>query len=89
MSLRAEIISLGHELSEQSNAAFNLWTWLPSYKAAQAAHGDYAGNFTPSVQDVLTEAAIFIGHGLQPTPEQLAGEPLYSCPCGESHGKAA
>lgn len=61
------IISLGHELSEQQNKAFDLWTRLPSYKAAQEAHGDYASEHTPSVADVLTEATIFISHGLNPT----------------------
>jgi len=47
MSARSMIISLGHELSEQDNKAFDLWTWLPSHKAAQAAHGDYASEHTP------------------------------------------
>lgn len=80
------IISLGHELSEQQNKAFDLWTWLPSYKAAQAEHGDYASEYTPSVADVLTEAAIYMAHGMNPTAEQRteAGD-FYKCPCGEEH----
>ncbi len=88
-SLRQSIISLGHELAEQDNQAFSLWTWLPSHKAAQAAHGDYADNYTPSVLDILREATVFISHGLAPTPEQIqeAGE-LYHCPCGEPHDPA-
>lgn len=85
-SAQSMIISLGHELSEQQNKAFDLWTWLPSYKAAQAAHGDYASNFTPSVSDVLTEATMFISHGLSPTEEQRAAAgDFYKCPCGEDH----
>lgn len=89
MNARQAIIALGHELSEQDNKAFCLWTWLPSYKAAEAAHGDYAGNFTPSVGDILTEAALFVGHKLQPTPEQIAeAGDLYRCPCGEEHETA-
>lgn len=85
-SARSIIISLGHELSEQQNKAFDLWTWLPSYKAARAAHGDLASEYTPSVADVLAEAAIFISHGLNPNEEQLteAGG-FYKCPCGEGH----
>lgn len=80
------IISLGHELSEQQNKAFDLWTWLPSYKAAQAAHGDYASEYTPSVSDVLTEAAIYMAHGMNPTDEQRAeAGDFYKCPCGEDH----
>lgn len=87
MNARQAIIELGYELSEQQDKAFQLWTWLPSYKAAQAAHGDYADNFTPSVTDILTEATIYISHGLTPSPEQTeaAGE-FYECPCGELHG---
>ena len=85
-SARSMIISLGHELSEQQNKAFDVWTRLPSYKAAQEAHGDYASEHTPSVADVLTEATIFISHGLNPTEEQLAeAGDFYRCPCGEYH----
>ena len=86
MSARSLIISLGRELSEQDNKAFVLWTWLPSHKAAQAAHGDYASEHTPPVCDVLTEAAMFISHGMNPTKEQIdAAGDFYRCPCGEPH----
>lgn len=83
---RQAIIELGHELEQQENKAYDLWTWLPSYKAAKAGHGDYACEHRPSVSDVLAEAALFISHGLNPTAEQVAeaGE-FYSCPCGEDH----
>lgn len=86
MKARQTIIELGRELSEQDDKAFTLWTWLPSYKAAQAAHGDYADTFTPPVSDVLAEATLFVSHGLNPTPEQIkAAGDLYCCPCGEAH----
>lgn len=86
MTARSEFIDLGRELAEEDNEAFSLWTWLPSYKAAQAAHGDYAGNFTPSVTDVLREACMFISHGLNPTEAQRAeAGDLYLCPCDEPH----
>jgi len=86
--LRQAFITFGAELSEQDNKAYDLWTWLPSYKAAQAAHGDYASEFRPSVKDVLTEATLFISHGLNPTPEQIkeSGD-FYHCPCGEDHSQ--
>lgn len=83
---RQLVIRLGYELEKQDNKAFSLWTWLPSYKAAEAAHGDYASEFRPSVADVLEEASIFIAHGLKPTKAQCeeAGD-FYKCPCGEDH----
>ena len=85
-SARSLIISLGNELSEQQNRAFELWTWLPSHKAAKDAHGDYADEFTPSVSDVITEAAFYLSHGMNPTEEQKvqAGD-FYRCPCGDLH----
>ena len=87
MTTRAQLISLAHELEAERNEAFSLWTWLPSYKAAEKAHGDYASNFTPSVTDVLREACTFISHGLNPTEEQRANY-IYQCPCGETHGES-
>lgn len=86
MSLRDEIQRLAHDFDDQDNASHNLWTWLPSYREAQKHHGDYAGNLTPSIADVMREAITFIMHRLDPTPEQVeeAGE-IYKCPCGEPH----
>lgn len=85
-SLKESLIALGEELANEKNKAFELWSWLPSYKAAEAAHGDYAGNHMPSVADILQEAAIFISHGLAPTAEQVAeAGDFYQCPCGEPH----
>ena len=86
MNARQAIIALGNELSEQQSEAFSLWTWLPSYKAAEAAHGDYASNHTPSVSEVLKETAMFLAHRMAPTDEQCAeAGDFYKCPCGESH----
>jgi hypothetical protein len=91
MGLRQEIISLGLELSEQDNRAFNLWTHLPSYNAAQAEHGDYASNFTPSVSDIMFEATLFIARQKQEIRGEVTDlvpeeEQWFSCPCGEDHG---
>jgi len=86
MALRDEFIRLGNQLAEERDAAFSLWTWLPSYKEAEKHHGDYAGEHMPSVADIIKEASMFIAHGLNPTDEQRkeAGE-WYQCPCGEPH----
>lgn len=86
MDPKTMFISLGLELSQEQDRAFDLWTWLPSYKAAQAAHGDESDTVMPCVADILTEAALYISHKLNPTPEQIneAGD-YYKCPCGEDH----
>lgn len=85
--LISEFISLGHLLSEQVDAAGQLWTWLPSHKVAEKHHGDYAMEFCPSVKDVLVEAAMYIGH--MKHPERALGldeqDWFTRCPCGEEH----
>lgn len=87
MSVRGWIISLAHELSEENNAAFDLWTWLPSYREALKHHGDYASEFTPSPTDVMREATMYISHDSCPTEEQRKeAQGYYDCPCGEDHG---
>ena len=90
MGLRDEIQRMAHEFSREDNASYNLWTWLPSYAAAQKAHGDHAGNHRPAIADVMNEACEFISHRLHPTPEERAeaGE-LYECPCGDTHDEQA
>lgn len=84
-NLRDALIMFGDELAKEKDAAFDLWSWLPSRQAAEVAHGDYASSYCPSVRDIMTEAATFIGHRMAPTPEQLASEELYQCPCGVDH----
>jgi hypothetical protein len=82
--IRQAITELGTVLTEQENKASDLWSWLPSYRAASRAHGDRASDFRPSVIGVMIEAAAYISHGLQPTQEQLK-DPSgpYGCPCGK------
>lgn len=84
MGIRQELISFAHELESQSNEAFSLWTSLPSRKAAEAGHGDYADNFTPPVSDILKEACCFMADGMV---ANMASEHayIYQCPCGEDH----
>lgn len=86
---RGDIIRFAAELAKEEDRALDLWTWLPSYKAAVAAHGDYASEYRPPMGDLLCEATLFISHKLNPTPEQMkeAGT-FYRCPCGEcSHSQ--
>lgn len=83
----SELIDLGRQLSEEQDAAFQLWTWLPSHKVAEKNHNDYASEFTPNPKDVMTEAAMYFGHLKHPeiplTPEEK--DWFERCSCGEDH----
>lgn len=85
-----EIASLGQEISNVQNAAFDIWTWLPSCAVARQHHGDYYAEFAPSLHDLLTEANLYIQHLRNPeTP--LTEEQKYwfeDCSCGEPHETA-
>lgn len=85
--MRQALIQLGQQLEAETNAAHDLWTWLPSYRVAQEHHGDYASEHQPSNADVMKEAAMYLGHLKRPdvplTPEEK--EWFTSCPCGDNH----
>lgn len=91
--LRRLIQELGREFDSEDNNAFDLWTWLPSYKEAQKYHGDYACEQQPSMADLMHEATLYIGRlndMLKNKNGPLTDEEtnFYSCPCGdEFHGK--
>lgn len=82
---RDALISFAHRLEDESNAAHDLWSWLPSYEAAKKYHGDHAGNFAPSIADVMREASkvlsVAAGYGM--TDEERAE--WFRCPCDEEH----
>lgn len=81
MDLRKQFIELGYELARDQDAASDLWSWLPSHKAAESAYGDYASEHMPPLSDVMREAAIFLSHGMLPTDEQARQEnEFYGCP---------
>lgn len=92
---RNDLIRLGHELEYEHDRMFDLWTWLPSYTAAVAHHGDYYAEFMPTHHDILIETTMYLsdikaqmGGTIQLTPEQLlAGQGFYSCPCDECDGQ--
>jgi len=81
------IINLGAQLSEERNAAHDLWTWLPTYRVAQKHHKDYASEFAPSVKDIMVEASMYFAHLKRPevplTPDEK--EWFTRCPCDEDH----
>lgn len=83
--IRDELIKLGENLANEKNEAFNLWTMLPSYKAAQLYHDDYAIEFMPSIKDILIEATIFIRHECNPNETQIKSAiDYYCCPCDDA-----
>ena len=71
MDLKHLIQSLGRTLDEEDNRAFNLWTWLPSYRHANMAFGDYGDVYQPPLADMLQEASYVFstlkGYGVKPS----------------------
>lgn len=87
MDFTSGLRDLVRRLDADDNAAYELWTWLPSYKVAQKHHGDYASNHQPPAADVMREAAMVFALQARPdsvTPAEQA-EWFEQCPCGESH----
>lgn len=77
MDLRASLLEFARSLESESEAAADLWTWLPSYRVATAAHGEYATNYRPSTTEIVREATgvmtcLFGGHD---------NYPFSTCPC--------
>lgn len=82
MNFRYELLKLSHELEAESNAAHDLWTWLPSYKSAQKVHNmNFIQNLGYTVENVLIEACELFsyikGYDLTATKKEN-----FSCPCG-------
>ena len=80
---RSTIQELARQLEAEDNAAFDLWSWLPSHKAAEKAHGDYASEHTPDPADVMKEAAIYIAFLRGREIGQAEVEQWFGCPCQE------
>jgi hypothetical protein len=94
MTFRGEMASLLRNLDAEDNAAFDLWTWLPSYKDTQAHHGDYTSEHKPSNADILREAALVFS--LKKYTEQAEidswwarnkaeADSFFKCQCGKEH----
>lgn len=77
------------DLDAMSEAAHDLWTWLPSYKEAQKYHGDYAINHMPSFATIMAEASIVLAkvEVQYPLPDS-ENEGYFYCPCGEDHASS-
>jgi hypothetical protein len=81
MGIEQGIISLGRKLKGYNDAAYDLWTWLPSYRKAKKCLGDYACNIRPGHAEVMREACDFISDACDPSKERLESHYLYQCPC--------
>ena len=82
--IKDEIIRLGRQLGQENEAAFNLWTWLPTHGIAKVFHGDYATEFTPSNEDVMKEACMVMSElcGYDHNRRERA-DWLETCPCDD------
>lgn len=58
--LISQMRDLVREQDQIYNDTFDLWTWLPSSKYAELAHGDYASEFRFDIVDTIKEANLFI-----------------------------
>lgn len=87
MSLRSEIQRLASQFADEDEAAFTLWSWLPSHAAAEKHHGDYASEHRPSAADIMREAAKVLAEkaGYPPTDAERAE--WFARRCGEAHEK--
>ena len=81
------IISAAHRFEAESNAAHDLWSWLPSCAVAKKHHGDYYSEFTPDQAEVMREAACVLAQkaGYEPREDR---DLMETCPCGDSHEDA-
>lgn len=86
-----DFINFAHKLEQQKNAAFDLWSWLPSCEVARKHHGDYYSEHTPSIADVMQEASLLFAKMKNRPNEPLTEEErewFARCPCGESHDES-
>jgi hypothetical protein len=81
MSFESELLSFAHNIEKSNEAAYDLWTWLPSYRKAKNCLGDYACNVRPNTADIMREACDFIADACNPDAERLATHYLYECSC--------
>lgn len=81
MSFEGEIMRFAHRLEQNDNAAFDLWTWLPSCKKAEKCLGDYYSEIRPPQYDIMREATQFILDKCAPDEEKLNTHYEYQCPC--------
>lgn len=79
-----QLEALVQEYTRNQDSAFDLWTWLPSYRGAEKAHGDYGSSHQPSVAQILQEACNVFASQQYPDSND---PPPEVCPCQEcGHG---
>tara|TARA_B100001778_G_scaffold334986_1_gene350446 strand:+ start:15299 stop:15571 length:273 start_codon:yes stop_codon:yes gene_type:complete len=83
MTTRDELIRLGEQLGRERDKALQLWTWLPSYEVAKRHHGDYADEFMPSIDEIMSEACKVMAQAKGYELSEEEQEWLAQCPCGE------
>lgn len=82
---KGSIRELARIFDAEDEAAFNLWTYLPSHRRAQRCHGDYADAHRPTLTEILCEARLLIAFNCKVTTDMLEDELGTECPCGEDH----
>jgi len=81
---RYDIINLGKEFADENDAAFDLWTWLPSHEVTKKHHNDYADEFRPSIKDIMYEASMYMS-SIKYGKNEIHDDWFNRCCCGESH----
>jgi hypothetical protein len=85
VNAKAFIMELAHRFESEDEAAFDLWSWLPSEHFAKRGHGDYACEHRPSNAMLMRESALVFSilrgyiEGMD-SPEYLDA---FKCPCEE------
>ena len=72
------------DYDSEREEAHDLWTWLPSYKAAEKSHGDYACEFTPPayvLHGTISHVLAYLINGSPITDEWI--EEWCGCPCDD------
>lgn len=83
--VKSNIAKLAKAFEAEYEAAYSLWTWLPSYKEASKHHGHHATNFIPSIDEIMTEASMVLAvqqHGGDVHSEEERNF-WFTCPCDE------
>ena len=88
MNFIGEIRQLARRFDQEGEAAYDLWSWLPSKEITEKYHGDYHSEFCPEPAYVMREACIvFCSQQFPKLAKQDEGdwkEYCGRCCCGEN-----
>lgn len=83
-----DLARIGKEIDGINEAAFSLWSWLPSRAEAEKHHGDCADEKNPGPEAVMREMCQVLG--IQEYPNTVHSRieadkaiEWFSCPCRE------